>query len=84
MDPLLQNKLLKVLEDKRVFFDSSYYDPTDKRVPQYVRRLFEKGAPADFILVGATTRDPEEISPALRSRAAEVFFDALTPSISRK
>jgi ATP-dependent Lon protease len=80
MDPLLQNKLLKVLEDKRVTFDSSYYDPSDKRVPEYVRRLFEKGAPADFILVGATTRDPEEISPALRSRAAEVFFDALTPA----
>lgn len=80
MDPLLQNKLLKVLEDKKVSFDSSYYDPADKRVPEYVRRLFEKGAPADFILVGATTRDPEEISPALRSRAAEVFFDALTPA----
>ena len=80
MDPLLQNKLLKVLEDKRVTFDSSYYDPSDPRVPEYVRRLFEKGAPADFILVGATTRDPEEISPALRSRCAEVFFDALTPA----
>lgn len=79
MDPLLQNKLLKVLEDKRVMFDSSYYDPSDPKVPQYVRRLFQKGAPADFILVGATTRDPELISPALRSRCAEVFFDALTP-----
>jgi len=80
MDPLLQNKLLKVLEDKRVTFDSSYYDPADPRVPEYVKRLFEHGAPADFILVGATTRDPDEISPALRSRTAEVFFDALTPS----
>ncbi len=80
MDPLLQNKLLKVLEDKRVAFDSSYYDPTDPRVPEYVRRLFEKGAPADIVMVGATTRDPEEISPALRSRCAEVFFDALTPT----
>ena len=79
MDPILQNKLLKVLEDKRVYFDSSYYDPSDSRVPEYVRRLFEKGAPADFILVGATTRDPEEISPALRSRTAEIFFDPLTP-----
>jgi ATP-dependent Lon protease len=79
MDPLLQNKLLKVLEDKRVTFDSSYYDPTDPRVPEYVRRLFQKGAPADIVMVGATTRDPEEISPALRSRCAEVFFDALTP-----
>lgn len=80
MDPLLQNKLLKVLEDKKITFDSSYYDPADSRVPEYVRRLFERGAPADFILVGATTRDPEEISPALRSRCAEVFFDALTPA----
>lgn len=80
MDPLLQNKLLKVLEDKRVSFDSSYYDPDDPRVPQYVRHLFSHGAPADFVLVGATTRDPEEISPALRSRCAEVFFDALTPA----
>jgi len=79
MDPLLQNKLLKVLEDKRVYFDSSYYDPDDPRVPEYVRRLFSHGAPADFVLVGATTRDPSEISPALRSRCAEVFFDALTP-----
>ena len=26
MDPLLLSKLLKVLEDKRVYFDSSYYD----------------------------------------------------------
>jgi ATP-dependent Lon protease len=80
MDPLLQNKLLKVLEDKRVAFDSSYYDPADPRVPEYVRRLFEQGAPADFIMVGATTRDTDEISPALRSRCAEVFFDALTPA----
>lgn len=80
MDPLLQNKLLKVLEDKKVTFDSSYYDPDDPKVPEYVRRLFSQGAPADFILVGATTRDPEDISPALRSRCAEVFFDALTPS----
>lgn len=79
MDPILQNKLLKVLEDKRVYFDSSYYDPDDPRVPEYVRHLFTHGAPADFVLVGATTRDPEEISPALRSRCAEVFFDALTP-----
>jgi len=79
MDAMLQNKLLKVLEDKRVFFESSYYDPTDSNIPLYVRQLFEKGAPADFVLIGATTRLPEEISPALRSRSAEIFFDSLTP-----
>ncbi len=78
MDPVLQTKLLKVLEDKRVYFESSYYDPDDPAVPAYIKYLFEKGAPADFVLIGATTREPEEISPTLRSRCAEVFFDPLT------
>ncbi|OAT80864.1 Lon family ATP-dependent protease [Desulfotomaculum copahuensis] len=80
MDPILQNKLLKVLEDKRVYFESAYYDPHDTGVPQYVRKIFEEGAPADFILIGATTREPEEISPAIRSRCAEVYFEPLTPA----
>ena len=79
LDPMLQNKLLKVLEDKRVIFDSSYYDPLDPQVPKYIKKLFEEGAPADFVLIGATTRDPSEINPALRSRCAEVYFDPLTP-----
>lgn len=80
MDPLLLNKLLKVLEDKKVEFDSSYYDPGDENIPRYIKKLFEEGAPADFILIGATTREPEEINPALRSRCAEVFFEPLTPA----
>ncbi len=79
MDPILLNKLMKVLEDKRVEFESSYYDPHDPNVPQYIKKLFEDGAPADFVLIGATTRDPEELNPALRSRCAEVFFEPLTP-----
>ena len=40
---MLQNKLLKVLEDKRVYFDSAYYDPTDPQVPKYIRKLLKKG-----------------------------------------
>lgn len=80
MDSILLNKLLKVMEDKRVPFESSYYDPEDKSVPQYIKQLFEKGAPADFVLIGATTREPESLSPALRSRCAEVFFEPLTIS----
>lgn len=78
LDPELQNKLLKVLEDKRVQFDSSYFDQTDKAVPDYIKKLFESGAPADFILIGATTRPPQEINPALRSRTSSVFFEPLT------
>lgn len=80
MDSLLLNKLLKVLEDKRVFFDSSYFDPSDSNVPVYIKKLFEEGAPADFVLIGATTRDPGEINPALRSRCAEVYFNPLEPA----
>lgn len=79
MDPMLQNKLLKVLEDKRVFFDSAYYDPSDPNVPKYIKKLFEDGAPADFILIGATTRERDDITPAIRSRCAEIYFEPLTP-----
>lgn len=79
MDPMLLNKLLKVLEDKRVFFESAYYDETDPNVPEYIKKLFKNGAPADFILIGATTRDAGELNPALRSRCAEVYFEPLTP-----
>lgn len=78
LDYTLQNKLLKVLEDKRVEFSSSYYDPDDESVPKYIKYLFDNGAPADFVLIGATTRDPSEINPALRSRCTEVYFEPLS------
>jgi ATP-dependent Lon protease len=80
MDAMLQNKLLKVLEDKRVSFESAYYDPSDPNVPKYIKKLFEDGAPADFILIGATTRDASDINPAIRSRCAEIYFEPLTPN----
>ena len=80
MDALLQTKLLKVLEDKRVTFESSYYDESAANVPEYIKRLFKEGAPADFILIGATTREPEDIDAAIRSRAAAVYFEPLTQS----
>mgnify|MGYP000845702955 FL=1 len=80
MDEMLQNKLLKLLEDKRAHFESAYYDPDDKRVPPYIRKLFEEGAPADFVLIGATTREADHINPALRSRCAEIYFEPLTPA----
>lgn len=79
IDLILQNKLLKVLEDKRVYFDSAYYDPLDERIPRYIKQIFDQGVPADFILIGATSRSREEINPAFRSRCMEVFFQALNP-----
>ena len=78
LDSMLQNKLLKVLEDKRVEFSSSYYDPDDEMTPKYIKYLFDNGAPADFVLIGATTKSPSEINPALRSRCTEVYFEPLS------
>jgi len=63
-----------------VEFSSSYYDPDDENTPKYIKYLFENGAPADFVLIGATTRDPGEINPALRSRCTEVYFEPLAVS----
>jgi len=80
MDPMLQTRLLKVLEDKRVGFESSYYDETMPNVPEYIKKLFAEGAPADFILIGATTREPEDIDAAILSRCAAVYFEPLTQS----
>ncbi|ORU01095.1 ATP-dependent protease LonB-like Type I [Anaerovibrio sp. JC8] len=80
MDVMLQNKLLKVLEDKRAYFESAYYDPADEKIPPYIKKLFEEGAPADFVLIGATTREASHINPALRSRCAEIYFEPLTPA----
>ncbi len=68
------NKLLKVLEDRRVHFESAYYSRSNKNIPHYIHNIFREGLPADFRLIGATTRSPSEISPALRSRCTEVFF----------
>ncbi|XCH79080.1 MAG: Lon family ATP-dependent protease [Candidatus Dehalobacter alkaniphilus] len=80
MDPTLLNKLLKVLEDKRVHFESSYYDPHDPQIPLYIKKIFDEGVPADFVLIGATTREPQDMNPALRSRCAEVYFEPLEPA----
>lgn len=79
LHPVEMNKLLKVLEDRKVFLDSSYYSTWDTNIPVYIKDIFENGLPADFRLVGATTRNPEEITPALRSRCVEVFFRDLLP-----
>jgi Lon-like ATP-dependent protease len=73
------NKLLKVLEDRKVFLESAYYSSEDSNIPPHIHEIFQKGLPADFRLVGATTRSAEEIPPAIRSRCVEVFFRPLTP-----
>lgn len=71
------NKLLKVLEDRKVFLESSYYSTNDENIPRDIHNIFMNGLPADFRLIGATTRSPEDIPPALRSRCVEIFFNDL-------
>lgn len=71
------NKLLKVLEDRKVILESAYYNKDDTNIPGHIHDMFQNGLPADFRLVGATTRMPQEISPALRSRCLEIFFRPL-------
>ncbi|MDU3352985.1 ATP-dependent protease LonB [Clostridium sp.] len=63
LHPIELNKLLKVLEDRKVFLDSSYYSSEDPNMPKYIK--------------DATTKSPEDILPAIRSRCVEIFFRAL-------
>lgn len=77
LHPVQMNKLLKVLEDRKVFFESAYYTKDDPNTPKYIHDVFKNGLPADFRLIGATTRNPEDIPPALRSRCTEIYFNDL-------
>ncbi|GAA5344875.1 Lon-like ATP-dependent protease [Planifilum fimeticola] len=77
LHPIQMNKLLKVLEDRKVFLESAYYNPEDSNIPSHIHDIFQNGLPADFRLIGATTRMPEEIPPAIRSRCMEIFFRPL-------
>lgn len=78
LHPVQMNKLLKVLEDRKVFFDSAYYSKDNANIPQHIHDIFQNGMPADFRLIGATTRQPEELPAALRSRCVELFFKPLS------
>jgi Lon-like ATP-dependent protease len=77
LHPIQMNKLLKVLEDRKVFLESAYYNEENTQIPAHIHDIFKNGLPADFRLIGATTRAPEEIPPAIRSRCMEVFFRGL-------
>ncbi len=80
LHPIQLNKLLKVMEDRKVMLDSAYYSMDDINIPSHIHDIFLNGLPADFRLIGATTRRPEEIAPAIRSRCLEIFFKPLTPA----
>ncbi|WP_088042905.1 ATP-dependent protease LonB [Bacillus sp. EAC] len=77
LHPIQMNKMLKVLEDRKVKFESAYYQEENPSIPAHIHEIFKNGLPADFRLVGATTRSPEDIPPAIRSRCLEIFFREL-------
>lgn len=79
LHPIQMNKLLKVLEDRKVFLESAYYSEENMQIPGHIHDIFQNGLPADFRLVGATTRTPDELPPAIRSRCLEIFFRSLNP-----
>lgn len=79
LHPIQMNKMLKVLEDRKVFLESAYYHSEDTNIPSHIHDIFQNGLPADFRLVGATTRTADEIPPAIRSRCVEIYFRALLP-----
>ena len=78
LHPIQMNKLLKVLEDRKVYLESAYYNEENTQIPTHIHDIFKNGLPADFRLIGATTRTPSELPPAIRSRCMEVFFRELT------
>ena len=80
MHPVQMNKLLKVLEDRVVRFDSAYYDPGDEATPAYIHDIFQHGLPADFRLIGATTRSPRRHPPG---PALALYGDILPPAGAR-
>lgn len=79
LHPVQMNKLLKVLEDRKVTLESAYYSSEDNSIPLHIHDIFQNGLPADFRMVGATTRTPNELPPAIRSRCLEIYFRSLLP-----
>ena len=48
LHPIQMNKLLKVLEDRKVFLESAYYSSEDKNIPAHIHEIFQKGLAGRF------------------------------------
>ncbi len=78
LDPRAMSALLKVLEDGRELVTAGTWDPGHPNAPEWMREFFERGIPADFVLIGATTRPMAALPPALVSRCEIITFKVLT------
>ena len=74
LHPIQMNKLLKVLEDRKVMFESAYYSPDDPAVPRYIHEIFKKGMPADFPSGGRNHAQPFRRFPRRCAPGAWRFF----------
>ena len=77
LHPLHLNKLLKVMEDRKVFLESAYYSRENRTFRPCARYICQRLL-ADFRIVGATTKSPWEIPQAIRSRCMEIYFAAVS------
>ena len=60
-------------------FESAYYSEEKTKNPNVYIDVFKNGIPADFRLIGATTRKTGRNSfEAVRSRCVEIYFNPLT------
>ena len=78
MHPMEMMRLLKVMEDRKVRFESAYFEAGMQGMDEYTKNVFLYGLPADFRLIGATTKKPKFLPKALRSRAVEICFTQLS------
>lgn len=79
LDPMMLNKLLKVLEDKRVYFESAYYDEDNPAVPDYIRKLFKDGAPPISSLSVLPPGSPKKSIPPFAPAAPKCFSIPSSP-----
>jgi Lon-like ATP-dependent protease len=64
LHPVQMNKLLKVLEDRKVFLESAYYSSEDTNTPSHIHDIFQNGLP-DWGDDAAAGRNPASHSFAL-------------------
>ena len=78
LHPTELNKLLKVLEDRKVFLDSSYYSSENPNIPSYIKEIFEKGLPRDFRLIAKNYKNSRGNPSCYTFKMCGGFFKSLT------
>ena len=81
LHPIQMNKLLKVLEDRKVMLESAYYNPEDSAVPRHIHDIFKKGLPADFT---SWARPPAAPRRSARPCARGAWRSSSAPSRRRR